>query len=175
MNNQKGFTLIELMIVVAIIGILASVAIPQYQDYIARTDATTSIAQSTVGIKKAIAEYNATYGNLPSGMTQLSEDVGYQKPDESEWAPTDFAVKDKVASVTYTRTNFDAADASNSTGTLAVVFAHANNNIGTTNFVYQIVINDAGTIDFQIDAASSGLKNKYLPKGTRYTAPAATP
>ena len=54
MNAQKGFTLIELMIVVAIIGILAAIAIPQYQNYIAKSQ--VSRVMSEVGSMRTAAE-----------------------------------------------------------------------------------------------------------------------
>ena len=62
---QQGFTLIELMIVVAIVGILAAVAIPAYQDYTIRAQVTEGLGLASGG-KTAIAEFFATNGSLPS-------------------------------------------------------------------------------------------------------------
>lgn len=60
---QAGFTLIELMIVVAIIGILAAVALPAYQDYTARSQVSEAITLAS-GLKATVSEIYATEGSL---------------------------------------------------------------------------------------------------------------
>ena len=65
---QKGFTLIELMIVIAIIGILAAIAIPAYQNYTIRSQVTEGISMAA-GWKTAISEYYAQNGVFPSNYT----------------------------------------------------------------------------------------------------------
>lgn len=69
---QKGFTLIELMITVAIVGILAAVALPAYQDYTIRAQVTEGVTLAD-GAKASVAEYHSNKGSLPGSDT----DAGY--------------------------------------------------------------------------------------------------
>ncbi len=69
MKKQQGFTLIELMIVVAIVAILAAIALPAYQDYMKRSKVSEAVA--TAGAcKTSVAEYAAANNALPGTLAQ---------------------------------------------------------------------------------------------------------
>jgi len=72
MNNQKGFTLIELMIIVAIIGILSAIAVPQYQNYVAKAQSTRLMAEmSTLRTMVDICLFDANECSFVAPTTTL--------------------------------------------------------------------------------------------------------
>lgn len=66
MNRKQGFTLIELMIVVAIVAILAAIAMPLYQDYVARSQVSEGVI-AAAQTKTALTEYRTANGTWPTG------------------------------------------------------------------------------------------------------------
>ncbi|WOJ98387.1 pilin [Congregibacter brevis] len=73
MNRQQGFTLIELMIVIAIVGILAAIALPAYQDYTVRARMSEPMAKLAEA-KTSVAEFYAANGNLPATLAEAGVD-----------------------------------------------------------------------------------------------------
>jgi len=143
MKKQQGFTLIELMIVVAIIGILAAIAIPAYQDYTIRAQVSEGLNLSG-GAKAAVTEYFQDRGEMPSGNTQ----AGLAAATDIEGKYVDnvaVGAGDGVITVTYGND------------------AHAT--IATNAITMTADTTAAGSV--QWDCAGSGIVAKHLPAACR--------
>jgi type IV pilus assembly protein PilA len=144
-NIQKGFTLIELMIVVAIIGILAAIAIPAYQDYTIRSKVTELINAAGV-CKTSVAEYYQAVGSFPTNQTKAGcSNVG---------------TANSVTPVV-TSTGLITVDAS---GTLATQLG-----AGTATFSYTPTTSAAGApiTAWICNSATTTIIPKYLPATCR--------
>ena len=144
-KQQSGFTLIELMIVVAIIGILAAIALPAYQDYTIRSKVSEALSLAA-GAKTAIAETNASNGTLPAN----NNEAGIAPPaDINGNAVTSVTIEDGEISVLLNDTLGGDPTMNSATITLAPTVG-------------------AGSIKWVCSVASTTLY-KYVPASCRNT------
>jgi len=160
---QKGFTLIELMIVVAIIGILAAIAIPAYQDYTIRTQVTEGLSLAA-DLKAAVAEEVANSGTWPVDEVAL----GIVEGSKLGKYVSDVDIDTGTITITYG----NEANAAIAAETLSIKpFLSAN---GDVVWVCGNAAAPAGTVEEDPADVASGdndtsvdLLNKYMPSSCR--------
>ncbi len=157
---QKGFTLIELMIVVAIIGILAAIAIPAYQDYTVRSQVTEGLNLASP-LETGIAEYFANTGSFP---TTLSAAIGTSSSPSGKYVAS-VAITNGDIVVTYG--NQANTNINNATLALAA-YTDANNDIIWVCGQHAAPASGA-TVGSGVGLASANtnIANKYLPQTCR--------
>lgn len=156
---QKGFTLIELMIVVAIIGILASIALPAYQDYTVRSKVSEGVVAAS-GLKVNATEMFADDGEagLLALQTVIANDQANLTTDKITAVAIDGTNAATMGMITITMAGIAQLDPGN-TDDLAYLPTIGNNPLTD--------LNSAGTIEWDCTTANTTIIDKFLPASCR--------
>ncbi len=164
MKAQQGFTLIELMIVIAIIGILASVAIPQYKNYTVRASTQPEIVGAISPVQLALSEFAAVNQRLPAAGELIQWQTG--EVDAGGNALNCLGVVQNVAydeaAQEITATMYAAAPAQADCVNGGARLPAEPSMQGAT-VVVDVAANASGAVTYQVDAASSTVPAKFLP------------
>lgn len=162
-NVQKGFTLIELMIVVAIIGILAAVALPAYQDYTVRAKVTEGLSLAA-SAKTAVSENAANGAPFVSGWTEpaATKNVASVKIDEAKGFITVTYVASVAGGKTLVITPLDggSADGKALAGTAAV------STVPTAGSITWVCASK-GSLAANAAVVKGTIEDKYVPANCR--------
>jgi type IV pilus assembly protein PilA len=156
MKKQHGFTLIELMIVVAIIGILAAIAIPAYQDYIARSQAAEGV-ELLGGTKVPMAEYFSDKGQWPTSAS-LNSDADSPVGNR----------RGKYVSIVQYAGNTQPASLTGLSATMQSLFKGSNVSKPLQNKTINMLTSDGGkTWDCTIAVSGGSVSAKFRPSACR--------
>ena len=169
---QKGFTLIELMIVVAIIGILAAIAIPAYQDYTIRAQVTEGLNLAG-SLKAEVAEYYAQNGAWPTAIVGAATTLGHQAGEipSGKYVSQVQMLNPGTIQITYSNAGGFQANA-NINGLTLSLRPSLSGAVGGNNDVVWVCGNNAGptAVHQPAVAAAAGVTtvlNKYMPANCR--------
>ena len=154
---QKGFTLIELMIVVAIIGILAAIAIPAYQDYLIRSQVSEGLTMAAAA-KASVSEFYANRGTWPTDNNAAG--MGAANTIQGKYV-SQIGISNGAITVTYG----NEANAANLSGKTVGLTPGASTN-GDVIWKCANAANPSGWAT-SATAATTNLEGKYLPSSCR--------